>query len=103
MAVGDGPAGVCANCGKHGSDTVKLKNCTACCLVKYCGVICQKAHRKQHKKACTKCAAELEDEQLYSQDQRGRRGGLLPDLHSANSDPYGTAFLFPRMLHEIDL
>ena len=32
----------CANCGKHGSDAVKLKNCTACLLVKYCGVDCQK-------------------------------------------------------------
>ena len=61
---GDGEE-ACANCGKHGSDTVKLKNCTACRLVKYCGVDCQKAHRKQHKKACKQRAAELEDEQLY--------------------------------------
>ncbi|EJK49041.1 hypothetical protein THAOC_32120, partial [Thalassiosira oceanica] len=59
--------GVCANCGKQGSDTVKLKNCTACRLVKYCGVDCQRAHRKQHKKACKRRAAELKDEQLYSQ------------------------------------
>ena len=49
---------VCANCGKQGSDT-KLKDCTACRLVKYCGVECQKAHRKQHKKTCKKRAAEL--------------------------------------------
>ncbi|EJK76816.1 hypothetical protein THAOC_01400, partial [Thalassiosira oceanica] len=55
----------CANCGKQGSDTVKLKNCTACRLVKYCGVDCQRAHRKQHKKACKQRAAELKDEQLY--------------------------------------
>ena len=41
---------------------VKLKNCTACRLVKYCGVECQKAHRKQHKKACKQRAAELKDE-----------------------------------------
>ncbi|EJK74851.1 hypothetical protein THAOC_03444 [Thalassiosira oceanica] len=58
---------VCANCGKHGSDTVKLKNCTACRLVKYCGVDCQRAHRKQHKKACKQRVAELKDEQLYGQ------------------------------------
>ena len=58
---------VCANCGKTGSDTVKLKDCTACRLVKYCGVDCQKAHRKQHKKACKQRAAELEEERLYSQ------------------------------------
>ena len=57
----------CANCDKHESDIVKLKNCNACFLVKYCSVDCQKAHRKQHKKACKQRAAELKDEQLYSQ------------------------------------
>ena len=57
---------VCANCGKDGSGTVKLKNCTACCLVKYCGVDCQKVHRKKHKKACKKRAAELEDKELFN-------------------------------------
>ncbi|EJK77557.1 hypothetical protein THAOC_00606 [Thalassiosira oceanica] len=59
--------GVCANCGKQGSDVVKLKDCTACRLVKYCGVDCQRAHRKLHKKACKRRAAEIKDEQLYSQ------------------------------------
>ena len=59
--------GVCANCGQEGGNVVKLKNCTACLLVKYCGVDCQKAHRKIHKKACKKRAAELKDERLYSQ------------------------------------
>ena len=49
----------CANCGKESSDAVKLKNCTACRLVKYCSVDCQKSHRKQHKKACKQRAAEL--------------------------------------------
>ncbi|EJK44165.1 hypothetical protein THAOC_37324, partial [Thalassiosira oceanica] len=62
--AGDGD-GICANCGKHGSDTVKLKNCTACRLVKYCGVDCQRDHRKQHKKTCKQRAAELKDEELY--------------------------------------
>ncbi|EJK74439.1 hypothetical protein THAOC_03882, partial [Thalassiosira oceanica] len=60
-------SGICANCGKHGSDIIKLKNCTACRLVKYCGVDCQRAHRKQHKKACKQRVAVLKDEQLYSQ------------------------------------
>ncbi|EJK57315.1 hypothetical protein THAOC_22657 [Thalassiosira oceanica] len=59
-------AEACANCGKHGSDVVKLRNCNACRLVKYCGVDCQRAHRKRHKRACKQRAAELEDEQLYS-------------------------------------
>ncbi|EJK57838.1 hypothetical protein THAOC_22083, partial [Thalassiosira oceanica] len=60
-------ADVCANCGKEGNDAVKLKNCTACLLVKYCGVDCQRIHRKLHKKACKERAAELKDEKLYSQ------------------------------------
>ncbi|EJK67613.1 hypothetical protein THAOC_11329 [Thalassiosira oceanica] len=69
---------VCANCGKHGSDIVKLKHCNACRIVKYCGVDCQKAHRKQHKKACRKRAAELKDEQLYSQGHERPEGSFCP-------------------------
>ena len=68
----------CANCGKTGGDTVKLKDCTACRLVKYCGVDCQRAHRKQHKKACKKRAAELKDEQLYSQGLERPEGDFCP-------------------------
>ena len=60
-------AEACANCGKEGSDTIKLKNCIACYLVKYCSVDCQKIHGKQHKKACRERAAELKDEKLYGQ------------------------------------
>ena len=74
---GDGDA-ACANCGMHGSDDVKLKNCNACRLVKYCGVDCQKAHRKQHKKACKQRAAELKDEQLYSQGLKRPEGDFCP-------------------------
>jgi len=68
----------CANCGTHGSDTVKLKNCTACRLVKYCGVDCQRAHRKQHKKTCKQRAAELEDKRLYSQGHERSEGDFCP-------------------------
>ncbi|EJK49512.1 hypothetical protein THAOC_31605 [Thalassiosira oceanica] len=64
---GDQAVDVCANCGTESSDAVKLKKCNACHLVKYCSVGCQKAHRKQHKGACKKRAAELKDEQLYGQ------------------------------------
>ncbi|EJK77020.1 hypothetical protein THAOC_01177, partial [Thalassiosira oceanica] len=74
----DDGAEACANCGKQGSDTVKLKSCTACRLVKYCGVDCQKAHRKQHKKACKQRAAELMDEQLYSQGHERPEGDFCP-------------------------
>ena len=61
------PMEACANCGKHSSDAVELKNCAACRLVKYCSVDCQKTHRKHHNGACKKRAAELKDEQLYTQ------------------------------------
>ncbi|EJK49801.1 hypothetical protein THAOC_31286 [Thalassiosira oceanica] len=69
---------VCANCGLVSSDTVKLKSCTACRLVKYCGVDCQRAHRKQHKKECKRRATELKDEQLYSQGHERPEGDFCP-------------------------
>ena len=80
VPIDDGNGGdeACANCGKHGSDVVKLKNCTACRLVKYCGVDCQKAHRKQHKKTCRQRAAEIMDEQLYSQGRERPEGDFCP-------------------------
>ena len=62
----DKVANACANCGKTDGDEFKLKNCTACFLVKYCSVSCQKSHRKQHKKECRERAAELKDEALFS-------------------------------------
>ncbi|EJK59631.1 hypothetical protein THAOC_20114, partial [Thalassiosira oceanica] len=74
---GDGDD-ACANCGKLGSDAVKLKNCTACRLVKYCGVDCQRAHRKKHKKACKQRVAEVKDEQLYSQGLERPEGDFCP-------------------------
>lgn len=39
----------CGSCGRTGTD---LKICTACRLVHYCNVTCQKAHRKAHKDDC---------------------------------------------------
>ena len=58
---------VCANCGKAAVDDVKLLLCNACKLVKYCSVECQRNHRKQHKKACKKRAAQLRDNLLFTQ------------------------------------
>ncbi|EJK76503.1 hypothetical protein THAOC_01729, partial [Thalassiosira oceanica] len=78
VPVADDGDEICANCGKHGSDTVKLKICTACRIVKYCGVDCQRAHRKQHKKACKQRAAEIKDEQLYSQGHERQEGDFCP-------------------------
>src|SRR6056300_1715168 len=58
---------VCASCGKAAVNNVKLKLCTACKLVKYCSVECQKNHRPQHKKACKKRMAEIRDDRLFTQ------------------------------------
>ncbi|KAL7526043.1 hypothetical protein ACHAXR_001287, partial [Thalassiosira sp. AJA248-18] len=52
----------CAACGKGGDG---LKSCTACKLVKYCNVTCQKAHRPKHKKECKMRASEIFDEALF--------------------------------------
>ena len=62
----------CASCGIAGGDDIKLKNCNACFLVKYCGVNCQREHWSQHKKECKNRAAELKDELLFKQPGRWR-------------------------------
>ena len=64
----------CASCGVAESDDIKLKKCNGCHLVKYCGVECQKAHRKQHKRDCKKRAAELRDELLFKQPESSHLG-----------------------------
>lgn len=57
----------CANCGKGEENSITLKKCGACKMVKYCSSACQKAHRAQHKKECKKRAAELHEEALFKQ------------------------------------
>src|SRR6056300_1851030 len=64
----------CASCGKAAVDNVKLLLCTACKLVRYCSVDCQKNHRPQHKKACKKRAAELRDDKLFTQPDESHLG-----------------------------
>ena len=64
----------CASCGIAGGDDIKLKKCTGCHLVKYCGVKCQKDHRPQHKKECKRRAAELRDEILFKQPESSHLG-----------------------------
>ena len=63
----DNIVSVCANCSKGEEESSKLKNCTACKLVKYCSRECQIAHRPQHKKECKRRAAELHDEKLFKE------------------------------------
>ena len=57
----------CANCGKGEENSITLKNCGACMIVKYCSSACQKAHRPQHKKECKQRVAELHEEALFKQ------------------------------------
>ena len=64
----------CASCGKAEVDDVKLKICTACKLVKYCSVECQKNHRPQHKKACKQRMAEIRDDRLFTQPDESSLG-----------------------------
>jgi len=64
----------CASCGIAEDDDIKLKTCTACKSVRYCGVKCQKEHRRQHKKDCKKRAAELRDELLFKQPESSHHG-----------------------------
>jgi hypothetical protein len=64
----------CALCGITAVDDVKLKKCTACGLVRYCGVECQRKHRRQHKRECKKRAAELRDEILFKQPESSHLG-----------------------------
>ncbi len=80
----------CASCGIAENDEVKLKKCNGCFLVKYCGVKCQKEHRKQHKQECKARAAELRDELLFKQPEETHLGDCpiccLPlSLDMANS------------------
>ena len=62
----------CAACGKSANDDVKLKQCSACKLVAYCNVTCQKAHRKEHKEDCkrevrfARRRARMQHECVYS-------------------------------------
>jgi hypothetical protein len=71
-------------------DNVKLKKCTACKLVRYCSVACQRVHRPQHKRACKKRVAELREELLFQQPESDHNGDcpicLLPlSIHPRES------------------
>jgi hypothetical protein len=74
MSSTDQAEEVCASCGKAEVDEVKLKLCTACKLVKYCSVGCQKNHRTLHKRECKKRAAEIRDDKLFQQPEESYLG-----------------------------
>ena len=64
----------CASCGVAEVDDIKLMTCAACKSARYCGVKCQREHRRQHKKDCKKRAAELRDEILFKQPESSYLG-----------------------------
>ena len=65
---------ICASCGVTKGDDIKLKKCTACKLLRYCSVACQKKHRPQHKRDCKSRARELREELLFRQPESGHFG-----------------------------
>ena len=65
---------LCAACGIAEVDDIKLKECAACDLVRYCSDKCQKDHQPQHKIACKKRVAELSDEILFKQPESSHHG-----------------------------
>ena len=87
----------CANCGvkENSNANIKLKICTACKSVHYCGVECQKKHRPKHKKDCKKRAAELRDEMLFKQPESTHLGDCPICCLPHTLDPGKTLNLFP--------
>ena len=64
----------CASCGIAEIDDVKLKDCDACDLVRYCSDECQRDHISCHSLPCKKRAAELRDEILFKQPESTHLG-----------------------------
>ena len=65
---------ICASCGIAEGDGINLKKCTACKLLHYCSVACQKKHRPQHKRDCKRRARELREELLFKQPESSHFG-----------------------------
>ena len=71
----DNTSARCASCGVAENDGVKkLKNCTACYLVRYCSDECMENHKSEHAEDCQKRAAELRDELLFKQPESSHMG-----------------------------
>mmetsp|Transcript_23829 Transcript_23829/g.38813 ORF Transcript_23829/g.38813 Transcript_23829/m.38813 type:complete len:141 (+) Transcript_23829:140-562(+) len=77
----------CASCGIAQEDDIKLRRCTACYLVKYCSIKCQRDHRPKHKRECKKRAAELRDELLFKQPESSCFGDCPICCLSLSIDP----------------
>ncbi len=83
----------CASCGIAAVDDVKLKDCSACKLVKYCGINCQREHRPKHKEACKIRAAELRDELLFKQPESTHLGDCPICCFPLSLDPLQKVYM----------
>lgn len=70
----------CASCGIAEVDNIRLlQDCTACNLVRFCSIECQREHSLQHKHDCCSTkrvltTAESRDEILFKQPERTHDG-----------------------------
>ncbi len=64
----------CASCGIAEVDGIKLKNCSACDLVRYCSDACNQHHQLQQQEARKTRAADLRDELLFKQPASSHLG-----------------------------
>jgi len=66
---------VCASCGiAEGEQEIKLEECDACKLVRYCSDQCREEHREQHRVKCRKRAKKLHDKVLFRQPESSHWG-----------------------------
>ena len=87
----------CAHCGKHGAG---FKRCSRCKQASYCGVACQNANWKRHKKTCAPpvplqdVAAKINTAQAAG-DWRGvlQWEGRMEELVALRSDDYCSCIL----------
>ena len=69
----------CASCGIAEVDDIKLKDCDACKLIRYC------VHRPHYEQTCQERAAELHDE-IFRQPESSHRGDCPICLLSLSLD-----------------
>ena len=89
-AKGDGCYNeVCANCGEQGSDTVKLKNCNAATWSSTAAWAARRRIASCIRRYASSVRQSSRTDSCTVRGVRGRRGGHLPDLHSANTHTNG--------------
>ncbi len=77
----------CASCGIAEIDDIKLTQCDACDLVRYCCDDCKQIHKSQHEEACKKRAAELRDKLLFKQPESTHHGDCPICMLPLPNDP----------------